>query len=150
MGKKSWLFVLLAFFLYSIFFYKPFFYQGQGEKTEISEGVFPALEKQEFITVIVVLKDRANLSDALFSKEKESTPVKAIINKLQETARASQKEIQPVLKEEIEKGNIKGYNPFWIVNAFAAQINTEALARLSALPQVAHIRQEQQYSLSTT
>jgi hypothetical protein len=150
MGKKSWLFVLLAFFLYSIFFYKPFFYQGQGEKTEISEGVFPALEKQEFIPVIVVLKDRANLSDALFSKEKESTPVKAIINKLQETARASQKEIQPVLKEEIEKGNIKGYNPFWIVNAFAAQINTEALARLSALPQVAHIRQEQQYSLSTT
>lgn len=54
------------------------------------------------------------------------------------------------MKEEIEKGNIKGYNPFWIVNAFAAQINTEALARLSALPQVAHIRQEQQYSLSTT
>ena len=70
MGKKL-AFCPARFFLYSIFSIN-LFLSGTRGKTEISEGVFPALEKQEFIPVIVVLKDRANLSDALLVKRKKA------------------------------------------------------------------------------
>jgi hypothetical protein len=147
--KKSWVFVLLAFFLCSIFIFKPFSFPKTNTGTEICQSIFSALEEEDFVPVIVVLKDRANLQENIFNEKDENIPAEAIINKLQKTAQASEKEIWPVLKEEIDKGNIKDYRPFWIVNAFTAQINAEALVTLSTLPQVIHIRLERQYTLST-
>lgn len=147
--KKSWALILLAFFLCSIIVFKPFSFPKTKTGTEIYKSIFTALEEEAFVPVIVVLKDRANLQENIFNGKDESIPAEVIVNKLQQTARASEQEIWPVLKEEITKGNINDYRPFWIVNAFTAQINAAALKRLSALPQVIHIRPERQYTLST-
>lgn len=147
--KKGWIFLLLAFFLCSIIFLKPF-PLGKNAEMKIDEHIWGALEEEEYVPVIVVLKEKANLqkTETLMSEEEEVSPAEAIINKLQKTAQASQNEIWPLLKKEINKGNIKNYTAFWIVNAFTAQINTKALLKLSQLPQVKEIRLEQQYSIS--
>ncbi len=145
--KKCWVLGLFFFFLSSLFTPVPFYFPGNTVETRAHENIFSQQEK-EFIPVIVVLKDSAVLPETSFNGNEEEISSETLIKKLQKTARSSERIIQPVLKEEINKGNIKDCRWFWIANAFAAQINEKAFGRLSALPQVMSIQPEQQYRVS--
>ena len=68
--------------------------------------------------------------------------------KTQNTARSSEKEILPVIEDEISKGILKSIAT-WIANAFYAKINKEALQTIAALPQIIHIEADRQYAIST-
>ncbi|MDO9535910.1 MAG: S8 family serine peptidase [Bacillota bacterium] len=145
--KKGLAWVLLAFFICSIVSFNPFTAQITNAKTQISESVFAALEKEPFVRVIVVLKDKADFEENPASSTESN--VKEVISKLQETASSSEEKIWPVIQDQISRGNILDYQTFWIVNAFSASINIDALNALSALSEIIHIRSERQYNLST-
>lgn len=146
--KKGLAWMLLTFFICSIVSFNPFTAQKTNAKTNISESVFAALEKEPFVRVIAVLKDKADFKDNPASNTKSNA--EEVINKLQETASSSEEKIWPVIQDQISRGNIQDYQSFWIVNAFAASINIDALNTLSALPEVIEIRSERRYNLSTS
>lgn len=120
------------------------------KKGVISWEIFDALENEDFVPVIIFLNDRANLDEALKIKNPSVRANEVVAQALQETFSSSEEEILPFLKEEIEKGNLKNYRPLWIVNAFAAKVNREALLRLSSLPQVKEINPDRQHGLPDT
>ena len=146
-GRALTLFILsLCLIIISISYCSSIY--GPTRDAKKNHEDFFSTQKKEFIPVIVIFKKRPGLQETSFDKNKDGS-VEIIVEKLKKTACASEEEIWPVLEKEIDKGNIKNYRPFWIVNAFAAQINEEAFRKLSALPEIESIRPEQQYSLLT-
>ncbi len=146
--KKGWALIILAFFLWAIFnFHGPAFTPENHADAAISADIWAALNKQSFVPVIVTLKDQANLPETLLPPAEDNNRTGMLIKKLQATAQASRGKIEPVIKKEIEKGNMKDYAPFWIVNAFKAEVNAAALQKLSALPQVLQIKPDRHYTL---
>ncbi len=103
----------------------------------VAGEVLAELEDNAYTSVIVILRDQADTESINAPTEREKR--ETMVGVLQETARASKEELQPFLEKETERGNIKEYRPFWIVNAFAAVINEEALQKLQERPQVEQI-----------
>ena len=147
--KKGWALIILAFFLWSIFnFHGSAFIPENHTDAAISADIRAALDKQSFVPVIVTLKEQANWPETSPPPtEGKHSHTGMLIKKLQATAQASRERIEPIIKEESEKGNIQDYTPFWIVNAFKAEVNAAALQRLSTLPQVLQIKPDRYYTL---
>ncbi|HHT46639.1 MAG TPA: S8 family serine peptidase [Firmicutes bacterium] len=127
-------------------------------QTTICDTALNGLKDDSFIPVIAVLENKTDLSrlEGTAEFDNSSSPKKfgkaateLLVKNLQETARSSEKEILPVIEEEIKKGNIKEYNYLWIANAFSARINKKAFQRLADLPQIAYIKADRQYALSS-
>ena len=151
--KKGRALILLAFFLCAVLtIYGAAFAPADSKgRAIISADILAALDQEPYVPVIIMLKEKA--------VSKESTPLHTgdrdpagmmLIKKLQETARISRKDLEPVITGEIRRGNLKKYEPFWIVNAFKAEVNAAALQKIAALPQVLHITPDQQYTLPLT
>lgn len=149
--QKRWTLVILAFFLWSVFSLPGAAFVPENHTTiTIPADVQDVLDKQAFAPVIVTLREPTGQPETPASpggyESGRSHHTKAIIKKLQAAARATRKEVEPAINEEIKKGNIQSYTPFWIVNAFKAQINATALQNLSSLPQVQHIKLDRCHS----
>ncbi len=148
-SQKGRIFVILAFFLCSIFtFQGTVFTLECHANATIPVDVRAALDKQPFVQVIVTLSEQANWTDPSFlSTLNNCNQKELLVKELKATAQAAWQEIEPVINEENKKGNILHYTPFWIVNAFKAEINFTALQRLSALSQVQQIKLDRSYTL---
>lgn len=155
MNKKK-AYIFLIFLLIFTFWAAPSFFSNKtpsslsskDAETLIDDNIWSALTEENYVPAIIILREKANLQKVEDLMGKDSSSAERVVRELQKTAETSQKEILPLLQEEMAKGNIKDYKAFWIVNAFTARINREALLSLSQLPQVKEIRMEQQYSIS--
>lgn len=160
MIKRRCASLLLFLLLCSIFNFSPWFTPEISASTVISDTILNSLENEPFVPVIAILQVNTDNTDytgkegsagkSLFSAKEKTTTTGLWVKNLQETARSSEKEILPVIIDEIRKGNIKEYRYLWIANAFSARINKEALQTLAALPQIIHIRADRQFAISTT
>lgn len=124
---------------------------GGTKRADIHPEVLAALEDQEFVPVIALLRDdAAPLSAGAAAAgpyQEGKRAAAAVVNALQERTRASLAGLEPVLQQEIEAGNIKDYRALWIVNAFAASVNSKSLQRLAAQEQIREIRPDRRLSL---
>ncbi|NMB35888.1 MAG: S8 family serine peptidase [Firmicutes bacterium] len=149
--QKRWALIILAFLLWSIFS----IHGTASTPEDHTAAAIPAdiqadLDQHFFVPVIVTLGEQPNGPYTPLSTGKErssgrSHRTQMLVKKLQATARASREKIEPIINEESRKGNIRNYTPFWIVNAFKAEVNAAALQRLSNHPQVQHIRSDRRH-----
>ncbi len=170
MSKKRCAWLLFFLLLCSIINFPPWCTSKINAGAPISAAIHDRLENEPFVPVIAILQESADYTDhagyagcggyADYTGEEgsagnSSPPAKEkttaagqLVKSLQETARSSEQEILPVIKDEIRKGNILDYRYLWIANAFSAKINREALYRLVTLPQIIHIEADRQYAIS--
>lgn len=150
--------LLLLLLLCSIFNLSPLSTPVISAHTAIYDTTLNVLKNDSFVPVIAVLQNKTDLpspdgssefDNSSFPRKEGKTTTGLLVKNLQETARSSEKEILPLIEEEIRKGNIKEYNYLWIANAFSAKINKEAFQRLADLPQIAYITADRQYALSS-
>ena len=115
-----------------VIFNSPF---GFGQR--IDQAVIQKLESAEFVKVIVVLKEQANVALAASIRGKSEKAI-YVHNILQQTAERSQKEVTSYL---FRKGfNYTSYN---IVNAIAVKADLETIDWLSNRPEVYQIIEDQ-------
>lgn len=149
--RKVRILILLAFFLCATFnFYSPAFIpQKNTVLTGLATDLFAALEQKPYVPVIITLKNKtARDSSAPYTVNRDNpNHAEMFIQELQETAQESRQELEPIITEEIKKGNMKAYKPFWIINAFRAEVNAAALQRFAASPQVLHITLDRRHTL---
>ena len=150
-SKKGWILILLAFFLCASFnFYDPAFIpQNNTEKTGLSAELWAALKQEPYVPVIIMLKNKTTGNFSPPHIKNRDNHAEIFIRELQETARKSRQKLEPVISEQIKKGNIRAYKPFWLINAFQAEVNAAGLQRFAALPQVLHIAPDRQHTLPT-
>ncbi len=157
MTKRGCACILLFLLLSSMIDFSPWFTPKISAGAVISDAILNSLENEPFVPVIAVLQDNTDHeggegptdNNNFFSANEKTTSAEMLVKKLQNTARSSEKEILPVIEDEISKGNIKEYRYLWIANAFYAKINKEALQTIAALPQIIHIEADRQYAIST-
>jgi hypothetical protein len=147
--KKGWILILLAFFLCVVFNFNSlaFIPQNNTGTTGPVPDLFAALEQEPYVPVIIMLKNNAAPYFPPPYTADRDHHAETFVQELQETARKSRQKLEPAITAEIKKGNMRAYKPFWIINAFRAEVNAAALQKFAALPQVLHITPDRQHTL---
>jgi subtilisin family serine protease len=145
---KRWQALLFTFLLCFFVLFNPSQTFGINAGPTIDQEIYDLLKGEDYVPVIVVLREKADLGMAL-EQRGENNATRVVVNSLQETARQSQEKLDSLLKEEIEEGNIKNFNTFWVVNAFAAEVNQKGLQKLVTLPGIKQIKVDKKIYLQT-
>jgi subtilisin family serine protease len=141
-SSKRWQAAMLILLLSFFILFSPSQTLGIGTELVIDQKISSSLEKEDYVPVIVVLKEKADLEKAL-KQQKDENPAGVVVSSLQDTAQQAQDKIRSLLEEELDKGNIKNLRTFWVVNAFAAEINKEGLKKLTSFPEIEQITMDQ-------
>jgi len=112
----------------------------EGVDPEI-KSLINEIQAEEKISVIVTLKDQANLSQ--ISSYKNTAPLQDVILALQTTAERSQKEIMLLLKIYQRSAEVEEFVPFWIFNGFSITATSRVIEALASHPDVLSIRPDQ-------
>lgn len=110
--------------------------QGNIISSSLHEQLF-ALQADQTITVIVRLKQKANLphGEGLGRKEQLSRVIEA----LSFTAERTQGPIKKILEDHKGKGKVKQYTAFWIFNGFSVTATSDVINDLALQPDVLSI-----------
>ena len=95
------------------------------------------LQADEPITVIVQLKQRANLPEGRGMERGER--INRVIDSLKQTANDTQGPVRFFLRSRKRQGTVKDFTPLWILNGFSVTANASAINELSKLPDVLSI-----------
>lgn len=101
------------------------------------QAAINALQPGDMLTVIVTLKDQANLSAP--GLQTPQARQQAAIQKLQALARASQQAIASFLAVSQGQGKVARVTPFWIFNGLSVTASAAVIQELAARPDVASI-----------
>lgn len=93
-----------------------------------------ALQADETITVVVQLRQQANLPPGKGLGRMEQTS--RVIEALTVTANKTQGLVKKLLNDKKAKGRVKSYTPFWIFNGFSVTATPDAIQELAAHPDV--------------
>jgi subtilisin family serine protease len=101
------------------------------------EDQLKSLQADETITVIVQLRQRANLPDGKGLKRGER--LSKVIDALKKTANGTQGPVRLFLKSKSRQGSVKNFTPLWILNGFSVTASPAAIDEIAALPDVLSI-----------
>lgn len=116
--------------------------EGKNFEVRVAQDVVNAFEEEEFVEILVELNEKAEIEDAVEESskylekntsayEKKMLQRYTVVNALKESATTSQYSILKILDQEKEKGNVKDYSNFYIVNMIYVKCNKETLDILS-------------------
>lgn len=105
-----------------------------------------SMQDEDFIPVIIHLKEKVNLKNIKsninknnFSADAVKQHKKAVINELKETAMNTQGVILTALEKQKSKGKAKDIKSFWIFNGITAKITKDVIYQLADNPEVERI-----------
>jgi hypothetical protein len=105
----------------------------------------PASPSPTYEHRLIVLHDQVDLALFLAPRAHHRTVVEA----LQRTARQTQTPVLARLESLVERGEVRSYLPFWVVNLIAVEGTAAALAEIENNPEVAAIEADPVISLVT-
>ena len=146
--KKSLLIILVVILLFGAAAPSTALAESNQPAWKVVSGTInkidPALKKKlellqadEPITVIVQLKQRANLPEGRGMERGER--INKVIDSLQQTANETQGPVRFFLRSRKRQGTVKDFTPLWILNGFSVTANASAINELSKLPDVLSI-----------
>lgn len=146
--KKSLLIILIVILLFGAAAPSTALAESNQPAWKVVSGTInkidPALKKKlellqadEPITVIVQLKQRANLPEGRGMERGER--INKVIDSLQQTANETQGPVRFFLRSRKRQGTVKDFTPLWILNGFSVTANASAINELSKLPDVLSI-----------
>ncbi len=93
-----------------------------------------ALQADEMITVIVQLRQRANMPDGRGLKRGER--LAKVIDALKKTADGTQGPMRLFLKLRKRQGAVQDFTPMWVINGFSVTANASTINEIAGLPNV--------------
>ncbi len=96
-----------------------------------------SLQADEPITVIVQLKQRANMPDGRGVERGER--IKRVVDSLKKTADDTQGPVRFFLRLRKRLGGVKDFTPLWILNGFSVTANSSTINDIAKLPDVLSI-----------
>lgn len=150
---------LLMVVLLTVTLYQPAF-AGASDKIELKSSSAPAassridakLSKQfdqgEYVTYLVKMKEQVDTQSVARNSLQQATLQKLtpsavkmsvrsnVISSLRNTASRTQYELEQYLEQELEKGEVKEYKSYFIVNALAITSTKEVMENIAQLPEV--------------
>lgn len=100
-------------------------------------AILNALPAGQQTSVIVILKDQANLSAIGGSTRVEHQ--KNVILALQQTANGAQGHLRTLLGQRLSQATVKSFRPLWIFDAIAVTATAPVIQELAAQPEVSQI-----------
>jgi hypothetical protein len=97
----------------------------------------------EMTTVIVTLKERANLNQ--IQAPNRPTRIKKVIEALQTTATSSQIPVLAVLNSPRFAGQIEMIEPYWIFNGMVVKATSAVITEIATMPQVESVAANQTF-----
>ncbi|MBU5436977.1 S8 family serine peptidase [Tissierella sp. MSJ-40] len=106
-----------------------------AEDTVIDEEIFDSFLTDEYVGVIVYLKEQLDF------KEVEQSPDNKyeVVGSLKEIAETTQEDILTYIERQKEKGNVIEYHPYYIINAIYVNATEEVITKLSKMKEVDRI-----------
>ncbi|WP_047982696.1 S8 family serine peptidase [Ornithinibacillus contaminans] len=135
--------------------------KGASAASKISASLAKQFDTSKNATFIVKFKEQADTSAAankavesarkanLSAYKTEFTKRSAVISELKTTAQKSQANVLDFLEQEVQKGNAKDVEPFYIVNGIAVTTTKEVAEKLAAFDEVEKILPNEQRRLMT-
>ncbi|EEG77459.1 S8 family serine peptidase [Dethiobacter alkaliphilus] len=128
---------------------------------KISAQVTDSLKADEFVDVLIILNEQADTKKAAADVRKAvpaGMPEKAIkkaarvsvVNTLKKNAEVTQKSLINLLSEEQEKGNVKEFREYYIVNLIYAKVNRVALDVIAQHADVGNILPNNEFQVHNT
>jgi len=110
---------------------------GEAKVSPEVKSELAALPTDEMITVIVTLRNQADLSHITASERKNR--LNQVIMILKNQANATQNHLQALLKTRQDEGLVANYETYWIFNGLAVTATAEVIRELANRPEVAFI-----------
>jgi len=104
----------------------------------LDPALLTAFDEQADASYLVLLRDRADLSDAN-SVADRSLRGRLVHGRLQQVADQSQRSLRAFLAAQQQAGEVKQFRPFWIVNAIAVRSTKPVALALAQFPEVERI-----------
>ena len=96
-----------------------------------------SLQTGEMMTVIVTLRQRADLSS--IRERRRIIRQRAVILALKALANSTQKPFRTLLQKRLRQGRVQKYNSFWIFNGFSVTATADVVNELAQNPNVLSI-----------
>ena len=130
----------IAFFFFLLFFFFRSFFALGGEISPNLISKLNQLKGDEFVSCLVVMKDRSNTAQlsAKLSLQKATTKVRhqTILRSLKDEAEVSQAELVGYLNKRILDGSVESLKTFWITNAILISAAKDEVERIASFPHV--------------
>jgi len=97
---------------------------------------------EEYISVIVTLRDQADLDAAAGEASNEEEVRAHVVSALQATASQSQESLLAYLEEAQAAGTVQQYAQLWIINAIAVRAKPPVIYEIATYPEVASIHSD--------
>lgn len=157
-------FLMIFLLLGTIFPVKGGAVQNGGSNPTPMEGkvdpkVIQAFEKNKYTTVIVELKNQADVGKISNQAREEAKKVKAtryqeklrvrstVVSGLQTNAEQTQYHIKNFIRQKKAEGKLKDDQSYYIVNAVSFTSTKEVLQEIAAFPEVSHIYLNERHAL---
>ena len=126
---------------------------------KVDPKVIQAFEKNKYTTVIVELKNQADVGKIANQAREEAKKVKAtryqeklrvrstVVSGLQTNAEQTQDHIKNFIRQKKAEGKLKDDQSYYIVNAVSFTSTKEVLQEIAAFPEVNHIYLNEQHAL---
>jgi subtilisin family serine protease len=108
-------------------------------KNKMDESVksrLSTMSGKDVLTVIVTLREQADLSAVDDGNGKRDVHLKGVLRALQATSDQSQKPMKALLKSRMNQGIVKKYSSFWIFNGFSITATSDVINELAQRPEV--------------
>ncbi len=115
-----------------------FAYSISGELSQDLKERLKTLKEDEYISCLVMFRDRVSPGDIELCRKLKTQPERhsSIIYKLKDKKDKAQKDILSYLEEQKNKGSVKNYRSFWIVNGIQITSTKEEIEKIALRPEV--------------
>jgi len=115
-----------------------FSYSIPGEISQDLKKKFQGMEKDEYLSCLVMLKDQIGLKDLELHRKLKTQKERhsSIIYKLKDKKEKNQKEILKYLDKQKSEGVVKSYLSFWVVNGILISAAKEEIEKIALWPEV--------------
>ncbi|HHU76180.1 MAG TPA: S8 family serine peptidase [Firmicutes bacterium] len=137
MISKRVILPVILILLVSFLFGPPNNCHSENREAIISPEVWQYLDTESFAPIIAFFSESVP-SEEISTQENNfsSASTETVVSRLQKVNEEAAQPALPLLGKETARGNIRDYRPLWLINAFAAQVNSEGLERLCKMPTI--------------
>ncbi|MFJ7727821.1 S8 family serine peptidase [Neobacillus sp. NPDC097160] len=117
-------------------------------KEKVSNRLLADFKKDDKVTFLVKFNEKADTAKAIkrtkaIAKQEKLTAIKekfiqrsAVVSELKATAHEEQQNVLKYLNQEVHKGNVESFKPFFIVNGMAVTATKEVAEKIAAFSEV--------------
>jgi subtilisin family serine protease len=115
-----------------------FAYSISGELSPDLKEKLKTLKEEEYISCLVMFKDQVSPNDLALCRKLKTRNERhsSIIYRLKDKKDKAQKGILSYLEEQKNKGSVKSYRSFWIVNGILITASKEEIEKIALRPEV--------------